>query len=60
MTKYVHGGKDLADEIRRYQELLNREQRVYCDFANKVARTADGFCEFCGQTTHPKIEAITH
>lgn len=25
---------------------------VWCDFVNQEARTADGFCQFCGSTGH--------
>lgn len=32
-------------------DLANGEW-VYCDFAQKDARTAQGFCQFCGSTKH--------
>jgi hypothetical protein len=52
MTK-KYGSRDLVDEVGRYRALLNDGPRVYCDFAECEARTADGFCEFCGRTNHP-------
>jgi hypothetical protein len=30
-------------------------QDVWCTFAQRPARTADGFCQFCGNTNHVAI-----
>lgn len=29
---------------------------VYCDFVKQEARTADGFCQYCGSTSHRRTE----
>lgn len=29
---------------------------VWCTWAQKPARTADGFCQWCGSTKHDAIE----
>ena len=30
---------------------------VWCDYTNQEARTADGFCQFCGKTDHTPMNA---
>jgi len=43
---------------RRWARELQTGQVVHCDFAGREARTADGFCEFCGSTAHQPAEQV--
>lgn len=36
----------------QYVRDLAAGQDVWCDWADSVARTADGFCQYCGRTDH--------
>jgi hypothetical protein len=45
--------KDIFEETAAYQDKLATSRPVYCEWAGKLARTADTFCEFCGRTDHP-------
>jgi hypothetical protein len=40
----------------RYLSDLAVGEWVWCTFAKKEARTADGFCQFCGSTGHKKVK----
>jgi len=41
------------EQVYEYVADLAEGEDVWCDWAAKVARTADGFCQFCGSTEHP-------
>lgn len=40
------------DQMAEYLADLAEGEDVWCDFAERVARTADGHCQFCGKTDH--------
>jgi hypothetical protein len=40
-------------ELVDHEEVLCEERCVWCDMAELVAHTVDGFCEFCGAAGHP-------
>ena len=42
----------IREEQAQYQRKLREGETVWCDFAEREARTADRFCEFCGSTEH--------
>lgn len=46
--------KTITEQEQRWQYFadLAAGQWVWCPFAEKEARTADGFCQFCGKTDH--------
>lgn len=44
-------------EMPDYAAALAAGTDVFCDFADRPARTAEGHCEFCGSRTHAKLDA---
>lgn len=44
-------------DLHLYLADLADGEWVFCDFADQDARTADGFCQFCGSTNHDKARA---
>lgn len=40
----------------QYNEDLARGSWVWCSFAKKEAKTANGFCFYCGSTDHELIK----
>lgn len=45
-------GNTPREQIDEYIADLADGDDVWCDFAERVARTADGHCQFCGKTDH--------
>lgn len=42
----------LRDEV---EDVGCDERCVWCEDCDEVARTVDGFCEFCGATGHDRV-----
>lgn len=40
------------EQLAQYVQDLADGADVWCDRFKEIARTADGFCQFCGRTDH--------
>lgn len=45
------------EQVYEYLADLAEGDDVWCDWASKPARTADGFCQFCGSTQHKPADS---
>jgi len=49
--------QNVLEEMAEYQRKLWQGEVVFCDWSDRPARTADGFCEWCGSTEHVALSA---
>lgn len=51
-NKEIDMANSPREQVYEYVADLANGADVWCDWADKPARTADGFCQFCGSTKH--------